>query len=192
MAAREALPPGGNESYYKNHLEQVVKENTQLKQKLDQLERENRDLKHSVYELNCRRAALQRTVINRMSRPHVYWTGHIRSAMIGSGFGSWVGVVRTVLLWSHSMGTNARKAGSKHFNLDSVFPSGASATAASVSDAASYTKEISEEAMPNTSDNTGVSQGQSLKCNRSIVTIESVVKGHTHSGPECGVAAAYA
>lgn len=107
MAAREALPPGGNESYYKNHLEQVVKENTQLKQKLDQLERENRDLKHSVYELNC------------------------------------------------SMGTNARKAGAKHFNLDAVFPSGASATAASVSDAASYTKEISEEAMPNTSDNTG-------------------------------------
>ena len=40
------------DSYYKNHLELVTKENQQLKQRLEQLERQNRDLKKSLFDLS--------------------------------------------------------------------------------------------------------------------------------------------
>ena len=41
-----------SEAYYKQHLENVQKENKELKQQLDNMERQNRDLKRSVYELS--------------------------------------------------------------------------------------------------------------------------------------------
>ncbi len=40
--------------YYKGHLENLEKENKQLKQRLDKIERENRDLKKSIYDLTAK------------------------------------------------------------------------------------------------------------------------------------------
>jgi hypothetical protein len=41
-------------NYYKSHLDNLGKENKQLKQKLDKIERENRDLKKSIYDLTMK------------------------------------------------------------------------------------------------------------------------------------------
>jgi COMPASS component SWD3 len=41
-------------NYYKSHLDNLGKENKQLKQKLDKIERENRDLKKSIYDLTIK------------------------------------------------------------------------------------------------------------------------------------------
>jgi COMPASS component SWD3 len=44
-------------NYYKSHLDNLGKENKQLKQKLDKIERENRDLKKSIYDLTMKCAS---------------------------------------------------------------------------------------------------------------------------------------
>jgi COMPASS component SWD3 len=46
-------------NYYKSHLDNLGKENKQLKQKLDKIERENRDLKKSIYDLTIKYGAPQ-------------------------------------------------------------------------------------------------------------------------------------
>lgn len=54
VAAVPKKVTSSSDSYYKNQLETLSKENKLLKNKLDTLERENKDLKKSIYDLSVR------------------------------------------------------------------------------------------------------------------------------------------